>query len=58
MFENYEDYKQSREYMNYCDKAVEFFSLYKKFGFVEYGIRKKYYGENDAVLMKLDSKNF
>ena len=33
-------------------------SLYEKFGFVRYGIRKKYYGENDAVLMKLDSKNF
>lgn len=27
-------------------------SLYKKYGFEEYGIRKKYYGENDAVLMK------
>jgi len=33
-------------------------SLYEKFGFVRYGIRKKYYGDNDAVLMKLDSKNF
>ena len=28
--------------------------LYEKFGFVQYDIRKNYYGENDAVLMKLD----
>lgn len=27
-------------------------SLYQKYGFVEYFIRKNYYGENDAVLMK------
>ena len=27
-------------------------SLYQKYGFVEYGIRKNYYGDNDAVLMK------
>jgi ribosomal-protein-alanine N-acetyltransferase len=33
-------------------------SLYEKFGFARYGIRKKYYGENDAVLMKLDSERF
>lgn len=26
--------------------------LYKKCGFVEYGIRKKYYGTSDAILMK------
>ena len=31
-------------------KAV---SLYKKYGFVQYSVRKKYYGENDAILMKL-----
>ena len=29
-------------------------SLYNKFGFVEYAVRKNYYGENDAILMKLD----
>lgn len=28
-------------------------NLYKKYGFKEYGIRKKYYGDNDAILMKL-----
>lgn len=28
-------------------------NLYKKYGFCEYGIRKKYYGINDAILMKL-----
>ena len=33
--------------MNY--KAI---SLYHKFGFVEYGIRKNYYGNSDAILMK------
>ena len=27
-------------------------SLYKKYGFIEYSIRKKYYGDNDAILMK------
>lgn len=27
-------------------------SLYEKYGFESYGIRKNYYGENDAVLMK------
>lgn len=27
-------------------------ALYEKFGFVSYGLRKNYYGENDAVLMK------
>lgn len=30
-------------------------NLYKKFGFVEYSERKKYYGDNDAVLMKLQN---
>ncbi len=33
------------------NKAI---SLYKKFGFVVYGERKNYYGDNDAVLMKLE----
>lgn len=28
--------------------------LYEKFEFKEYAIRKNYYGENDAVLMKLE----
>lgn len=28
--------------------------LYEKYGFVGYGIRKNYYGNNDAILMKLD----
>ena len=28
--------------------------LYSKFGFVEYAVRKNYYGENDAILMKLE----
>lgn len=28
-------------------------SLYKKYGFEQYGVRKKYYGDNDAILMKL-----
>lgn len=27
-------------------------SLYKQFGFYEYSIRKKYYGDNDAILMQ------
>ena len=31
-------------------------TLYEKFGFETYGIRKNYYGDNDAVLMKLDLK--
>ena len=31
---------------------IKAISLYKKYGFEQYGIRKKYYGENDAVLMK------
>lgn len=29
-------------------------SLYKKYGFVEYSVRKNYYGDNDAILMKVD----
>ena len=29
-------------------------NLYKKFGFVEYSVRKKYYGNNDAILMKCE----
>lgn len=29
-------------------------SLYQKFGFISYGERKKYYGDNDAILMKLE----
>ena len=29
-------------------------SLYEKYGFKSYLIRKNYYGENDAILMKLD----
>lgn len=29
-------------------------SLYKNYGFVAYSIRKKYYGDNDAILMKLE----
>lgn len=33
-------------------------SLYEKFGFIRYGVRKKYYGDNDAVLMKLSRENF
>ena len=33
--------------MNY--KAL---SLYKKYGFLEYSLRKNYYGNNDAVLIK------
>lgn len=32
------------------NKAI---SLYEKFGFENYSVRKNYYGENDAVLMKL-----
>ena len=32
------------------NKAI---ALYEKFKFEKYGVRKKYYGENDAVLMKL-----
>ena len=33
------------------NKAI---SLYTKFGFVKYGERKNYYGDNDAILMKLE----
>ena len=33
-------------------------SLYEKFGFVKYGIRKNYYGDNDAVLMRLTKDRF
>ena len=29
-------------------------NLYEKFGFKEYSRRKNYYGDNDAILMKLD----
>ncbi len=32
-------------------KAIK---LYEKYGFVSYGIRKNYYGENDAILMKCE----
>jgi len=38
------------EVNNINNKAI---NLYKKFGFEEYGKRKNYYGENDAILMKL-----
>lgn len=31
------------------NKAI---SLYSKYGFKEYSIRRKYYGDNDAILMK------
>lgn len=31
-------------------------SLYNKFGFKEYSVRKNYYGENDAILMKWSRK--
>lgn len=34
--------------MNY--KAID---LYEKYGFTSYMIRKNYYGDNDAILMKL-----
>lgn len=27
-------------------------NLYKKFGFEQYSVRKNYYGDNDAILMK------
>ncbi len=37
--------------MNY--KAI---NLYTGFGFKKYSVRKKYYGENDAILMRLDRK--
>lgn len=37
------------EVNNINTKAI---SLYKKFGFVEYSVRKRYYGDNDAILMK------
>ncbi len=33
------------------NKAI---SLYEKYGFKKYSERKNYYGDNDAVLMKLD----
>lgn len=33
------------------NKAI---ALYEKFGFERYSVRKNYYGENDAILMKLD----
>lgn len=36
------------------NKAI---TLYEKYGFVKYGERKKYYGENDAVLMKKTLKD-
>lgn len=29
-------------------------SLYHRFGFIEYAVRENYYGDNDAILMKLD----
>lgn len=29
-------------------------NLYKKYGFTQYYTRKNYYGENDAILMKLE----
>ena len=29
-------------------------NLYKKFGFAKYGVRKNYYGDNDAILMKCE----
>lgn len=32
------------------NKAI---SLYDKYGFEKYSVRKKYYGDNDAILMKL-----
>ena len=31
-------------------------NLYKNFGFEKYSERKKYYGDNDAILMKLQLK--
>ena len=31
---------------------IKAINLYKKYGFVEYSIRKKYYGDNDAILMR------
>lgn len=33
------------------NKAI---NLYSKYGFKQYSIRKNYYGENDAILMKLE----
>ena len=33
---------------------IKAINLYTKFGFVEYSRRKNYYGDNDAILMKLD----
>ena len=33
------------------NKAI---GLYTKYGFKQYAVRKKYYGENDAVLMRLE----
>ena len=37
------------EVNNINKKAI---ALYEKYGFQKYSVRKKYYGENDAVLMK------
>ena len=39
------------EVNNNNTKAI---NLYNKFKFKEYSIRKNYYGENDAILMKLE----
>ena len=33
---------------------IKAINLYTKFGFKEYSRRKNYYGDNDAILMKLD----
>lgn len=54
-------------FLNYCkDKGVrtiflevntintKAINLYKKYGFNEYSVRKNYYGDNDAILMKLE----
>ena len=38
------------EVNNINNKAI---ALYKKFGFKQYDVRKNYYGDNDAILMKL-----
>jgi len=39
------------EVNNINNKAI---NLYKKYGFKEYFVRKNYYGENDAILMKVE----
>ncbi|MBR6788943.1 MAG: ribosomal protein S18-alanine N-acetyltransferase [Clostridia bacterium] len=44
--------KMKSIYLEVEDNNLSAICLYKKFGFVEIGRRRKYYGDNDAIILR------